>query len=58
MMELEIISLVLINFLRIIMSVWETTLKLTNQYGKSKPIKINSSIFPGDSLFFYPCQKN
>ena len=33
------------------MSMWETTSKLTNQYGKSKPIKINSSIFPGDFLF-------
>ena len=34
------------------MSMWETTLNLTNQNGnlQSKPIKINSDIFQGDSL--------
>ena len=37
------LSSVLINFLRINMSMWETTLNLTDQNGnlKSKPIKIN-----------------
>ena len=46
------ISLVLINFLRINMSMWERTLNQIHHNGnlKSKPMKINSGIFQGDSL--------
>ena len=42
------VSLVLINFLRINMSMWETTHQ--NGNFKSNPTKINSGIFQGDSL--------
>ena len=51
-LDLFKISPVLINFLRINMSIWGTTLNLTHQNGKlkSKPIKINSGIFQRDSL--------
>ena len=61
------ISPVLINFLRINMSMWGTTLNLTHQNGnlKSKPTEINSGVFQSDSLSlllfvypYYPCQKN
>ena len=46
------ISTVLINFLRINMSMWETALNRTHQNGnlKTKPLKINSRVFEGDSL--------
>ena len=51
-LDLFKISPVSINFLKVNMSVWETALNLIHQYGnlKSKPIKINSGIFQGDSL--------
>ena len=42
------VSLVLINFLRINMPMWETTHQ--NGNFKSNPKKINSGIFQGDSL--------
>ena len=50
--DLSKISSVLINFLRINMSMWETALNLTHQNSniKSKPIKIKSGIFQGDFL--------
>ena len=46
------ISPVLLNFLRINMSMWEATLNLTHQNGNvdENPIKIKSGIFQGDSL--------
>ena len=51
-LDLFKISPVLINFLRINMSMWKITLNLTYQNGnlKLKPIKINSGIIQGDSL--------
>ena len=51
-LDLFKISPVLMNFLRINMSVLEATLNLTHQNCKlkSKPIKINSEIFQGNFL--------
>ena len=51
-LDLFKISPVLVNFRRINMSIWKTSLNLTHQYGnlKSKPIKITSSIYQDHSL--------
>ena len=51
-LDLFEISSVLINFLRKNMPMWETTLNLSHENSnlKSKPIKIDSGIFQGDSL--------
>ena len=51
-LDLFKISPVLVNFRRINMSMWKTSLNLTHQYGnlKSKPVKITSSIYQDDSL--------
>ena len=55
-LDLFKISPIWIRFLRINMSMWETTLNLTHQNDnlKWKPIKIYSGIFQIDSLFCVP----